>query len=205
MKCFVCGKGRLNHQSTNIGGETHGEKHVVSMMALVCSACGHVALEGKDVQELMRLVADAYRRKNGLLTSREIREIRGEMSQQEFAEEFDCGVASIKRWELGAVQSKRYDKAMRSFRSRPKRQWTYSLQCGVAVSVPPAFRTGASPVGLPHGPPASRMNGILDSVRLWRLEYDNFAGPGRNSRRVALGSSLRIEERYPSCLPRHGR
>ncbi len=56
--------------------------------------------------EFSRLLADAYLRNHGLLTSEEIKDRRRRlgMSQQQFAQHLDVGVASIKRWEMGKIQ-----------------------------------------------------------------------------------------------------
>lgn len=115
MKCFVCGEGELQERLAQVQGEVRRKKYMVETSALVCNNCEHVALEGKDTQEFMRRVADAYRRSHRLLTSDEIRQIRGSLSQVAFARKLEVGSASIKRWELGLIQDKRNDKAIREF------------------------------------------------------------------------------------------
>lgn len=57
----------------------------------------------------------AYRKKLGLLSASEIRAARERlrMSQREFAEYIGVGEASIKRWELGALQDKSGDELIR--------------------------------------------------------------------------------------------
>ena len=59
--------------------------------------------------------ADAYREKHGLLTSRELKEIRSRlgMSQQSFARFLKVGVASVKRWEAGLVQDEAMDELIK--------------------------------------------------------------------------------------------
>ena len=73
MKCFICGDGTLQSQLALVEGEIKRKKFTVETQALVCDACGHVALEGRDTQEFMRRIADAYRQAHDLLTSDEIR------------------------------------------------------------------------------------------------------------------------------------
>ena len=77
MNCFVCDEGTLQHRLADVEGKVKGEKFVVRTNALVCDACGHVAVEGADMSEFMRSLADAYRRAHNLLTSEEIKHIRG--------------------------------------------------------------------------------------------------------------------------------
>jgi hypothetical protein len=65
--------------------------------------------------EFMQKVADAYRAQCGLLTSAEIRRSRERllMSQVDFASYLGVGVASVKRWELGEIQTKTADELIR--------------------------------------------------------------------------------------------
>lgn len=157
MKCFVCDEGTFKRQEERIEGLVRGEKHAVSMEAMVCDVCGHVALEGKDVQEFMRRLADAYRHQHGLLTSDEIRAIRGEMSQVEFARELGVGVASIKRWELGKIQTEHADRTIRAFECRSIAMWV-AYEPGDLSEYRDAVRLEAGLAGLPNGPPILRSN-----------------------------------------------
>ena len=81
--------GELTRRVTRTEGTVKDETFSVTTSALVCAQCHHIAFEGKDVQEHMRRVADAYRSKHGLLTSEEIR------------------AARIKRWELRRSRTSR--------------------------------------------------------------------------------------------------
>ena len=78
--------------------------------------------------EYMRKVADAYRRDHGLYTSEEIKDIRGKLTQQRFADALGVGVASVKRWELGLVQDKGNDKLIREFQRRKSLRWSYEFK-----------------------------------------------------------------------------
>ena len=67
------------------------------------------------------LIADAYREKVGLLTGEEIRKKREELgiSQKKLAEMAGIGIASIKRWENGIIQTKSMDAALKlAFRGK---------------------------------------------------------------------------------------
>jgi len=81
----------------------------------VCREC---KLEAGTVQTagiVQKLIADVYRSKVRLLTGDEIRSLRKSrgLSQQNLAELMNVGVASIKRWETGLIQSKSMDHALR--------------------------------------------------------------------------------------------
>jgi putative zinc finger/helix-turn-helix YgiT family protein len=123
MKCFVCEIGTLQPKITVAEGEVKKKKYNVETRALVCDSCGHVALEGRDAQEFMRLIADAYRSENDLLTSDQIRQLRGDLSQKKFAAILGLGVASIKRWELGLIQDKKSNKTMRDYAASRTPKW----------------------------------------------------------------------------------
>lgn len=82
-----------------------------------CAQCG---LELADIEEaavMQERLADAYRKIVGLLGSEDIRRLRQKkgLSQQALADALEVGVASIKRWETGVVQSKSMDTLLRSF------------------------------------------------------------------------------------------
>jgi DNA-binding transcriptional regulator YiaG len=62
-----------------------------------------------------KAIAEVYRKKVGLLTGKEIVEERTkqDLTQSELAKRMNVGIASIKRWETGSIQSKSMDKALR--------------------------------------------------------------------------------------------
>lgn len=81
-----------------------------------CSDCG---LEMADIEETANMqeqLADAYRQSVGLLSSKEILRLRQKkkMSQQALADALEVGIASIKRWENGVVQSRSMDTLLRT-------------------------------------------------------------------------------------------
>lgn len=149
-KCFICGKGELENRTAVAEGEIKGEKYTVETQALVCNTCGHTAIEGKHAQEFMRRVSDAYRRAHNLLTSDRIRSIRGGLTQLQFAQELEVGLASVKRWELGLVQDKSSDRLMRDFEKYSKRRYVYDIP---AVAAALSALSGNGPEGRAHGPP----------------------------------------------------
>ena len=153
MNCFVCNAGTLNERFAEVEGEVKGEKFVVRTQALVCGECGHVAMEGADTSDFMRRLADAYRRAHNLLTSEEIRRIRGGLSQQRFAMALGVGIASVKRWELGLVQEERNNSLMLEFARRASRGWIFESE-GARSTEPRPLLVGAGLWSRCHGPPA---------------------------------------------------
>ncbi|MFO8239546.1 MAG: DUF4065 domain-containing protein [Dissulfuribacterales bacterium] len=93
-----------------------GENLDIQFETYVCEDCGlHVGTVDQTAF-VQKLIADAYRKKVGLLTGREIREKREEIgiSQKVLAKKAGVGIASIKRWEKGIIQTKPMDTALRS-------------------------------------------------------------------------------------------
>jgi len=88
----------------------------VDVTTHVCPTCGMTASDIDSTAKLQRQIADAYRKKKNLITGDEIRilrESRG-LSQEKLAELLGVGIASIKRWELGNIQSESMDKLLRT-------------------------------------------------------------------------------------------
>lgn len=115
MKCLACHNGTLKGRDAIVPGFIKGEEYSVVTPALVCENCGYIAMEGDDIPEHLRRLADAYRRAHHLLTSDQIRAHRKtlKMSQKAFAAYLGVGEASIKRWELGAIQDEVFDRYLR--------------------------------------------------------------------------------------------
>ncbi len=65
---------------------------------------------------MQNVIADAYRKKVGLLTGAEIREQREKLglTQKELSKKAGVGIASIKRWENGIVQTKSMDASLKA-------------------------------------------------------------------------------------------
>jgi putative zinc finger/helix-turn-helix YgiT family protein len=81
--------------------------------------CGECGLELASIDEaatMQEQLSDAYRQAVGLLGSEEICRLRQEngLSQQALADALDIGIASIKRWESGVIQSKSMDALLRT-------------------------------------------------------------------------------------------
>jgi putative zinc finger/helix-turn-helix YgiT family protein len=83
--------------------------------AYICPECGLEAGTVHSAGTLQRELAEAFRKRTGLLTGEEIKSLRKErgLTQQELADRLKIGVASIKRWETGLIQTKSMDQALR--------------------------------------------------------------------------------------------
>lgn len=81
-----------------------------------CAGCGLELSDVHEAAELQELMADAYRSEVGLLSGAEIRHLRQQrgLSQQALADKLEVGIASIKRWETGVIQSKSMDTLLRT-------------------------------------------------------------------------------------------
>ena len=117
MKDLNCPKGHgpmalkeLEKQSTFKGVDI-----TCSADTFVCPECGIEAGTVKTAGNVQRAIADAYRSKMRLLTSNQIKLLRKShgLSQQQLADLINVGVASIKRWETGLIQSKSMDHVLR--------------------------------------------------------------------------------------------
>ena len=81
----------------------------------VCPVCGTQAGTVGQTAATQRAISDAYRKAVNLLTGKEIREGRKglNLSQEALARRMNVGIASIKRWEGGLIQSRSMDQALR--------------------------------------------------------------------------------------------
>ncbi len=81
----------------------------------VCPVCGFTADDIPTAAANQRALSDAYRKSAGLLTGDEIIEGRKRLgwSQERLAKAVNVGIASIKRWEKGQIQTPVMDKALR--------------------------------------------------------------------------------------------
>ncbi|MEF8943607.1 MAG: type II TA system antitoxin MqsA family protein [Desulfohalobiaceae bacterium] len=114
MKCPACSNPmelKTLRKQTTIKGVT--VEYVTEVF--VCTECGLEAGTVQNAGEAQKAIADAYREKMGLLTGSEIKSLRKAkgMSQHQLARAMDVGIASIKRWETGMIQTRAMDAALR--------------------------------------------------------------------------------------------
>ena len=81
----------------------------------MCPVCSLETGSIEQTSATQRAISDAYRKAVKLLTGKEIREGRKRLNltQDALAKRMTVGIASIKRWEGGLIQSKAMDKALR--------------------------------------------------------------------------------------------
>lgn len=115
MNCFECDNGKLKSKIADVTGEVRGEKLTVQAEAMVCSRCGAQVLSDEQSAAYTIAVADAYRKRHGLLTSTELKGIRKNlgMSQHAFAKYVRVSAPSVKRWESGLIQDEAMDQLIR--------------------------------------------------------------------------------------------
>ena len=81
----------------------------------VCSECGIKADDVALATENQREISEAYRKAAKLLTGNEIIKDRKKLkwSQDQLAQAMNVGIASVKRWETGQIQTKPMDGILR--------------------------------------------------------------------------------------------
>lgn len=119
MKTLNCPKGHGPMDLTTIKKELTFKGVDISIEAetRICSECGLEAGTPQSAGALQLAIADAYRAKQNLLTSSEIKAFRKShnLTQVQLADSMNVGIASIKRWESGTVQSASMDQALRMY------------------------------------------------------------------------------------------
>ncbi len=117
MKILNCPKGHGIMELNKVKKEMtfKGVDIAVDADAFICPECGLEAGTLQTAGALQLSIADAYRAKQGLLTSKEIKDLRKSrnLTQRQLAGIMNIGIASIKRWETGTVQSASMDHALR--------------------------------------------------------------------------------------------
>ncbi len=117
MKAMTCpkGHGAMIRKKMRKSVDFKGIDVVVKVESFVCPDCGMEAGTIESAGAIQRAVAEAYRSKTGLLTGEEIRTLRKQkgLTQKGLADFMNVGIASIKRWETGLIQSKAMDHTLR--------------------------------------------------------------------------------------------
>ena len=109
------GHGAMETKKINKSTNFRGVEINFQVEHSVCRVCGIEAGTIGQAAASQRAIADAYRKAADLLTGEEIRERRKELglTQDDLAKRMNVGIASIKRWEGGLIQSKSMDHALR--------------------------------------------------------------------------------------------
>ena len=87
----------------------------------VCPKCNLQAGTVEQTAQLQQILADAYRKKTGMLTGGDIRALRkkAHITQEGLAAKTGAGIASIKRWEGVHIQTTSMDRALRKALADP--------------------------------------------------------------------------------------
>ena len=93
-----------------------GETLLVTAEIQVCPRCGLEVADQKQMSALQFALSEAYKKKAQLLTANEIRQARKRLgwSQKDLAGRINVGLASIKRWETGLIQTTSMDGLLRA-------------------------------------------------------------------------------------------
>lgn len=109
------GHGKMMPQKTEKTITFRGVNLIVPVEVYVCTVCGLVGGTINQTVTAQKAISDAYRKAVNLLTGKEIVEKRKkkQLTQEALAKRMNVGIASIKRWEGGIIQSKSMDHALR--------------------------------------------------------------------------------------------
>jgi putative zinc finger/helix-turn-helix YgiT family protein len=92
-----------------------GKKIAVPIEQYTCRDCGTEAGTLNQASAIQKKIADGYRKSVDLMTGEKIVAKRNKLglTQEELAKRMHVGIASIKRWEGGAIQTQSMDRALR--------------------------------------------------------------------------------------------
>jgi putative zinc finger/helix-turn-helix YgiT family protein len=109
------GHGEMREGTTTKEIDIRGERVSYQHECLVCTVCNMTRSTVDQTANAQTAIADAYRKKVGLLTGEEIKQYREALalSQQQLADKAQCAKMSVVRWENGVIQKPASDKALR--------------------------------------------------------------------------------------------
>lgn len=112
-----CPRGHSDLEAQKAVKETtfRGEHIEYEIDVYVCRECGIEIGTLDQAAKAQLAIAEAYKKRAGLLTSADIKENRKRLgwSQKKLAQMTGLGISSIKRWELGIIQTKPMDSLLR--------------------------------------------------------------------------------------------
>ena len=110
------GHGTMSITKTDECVKFRGANITYQAIHYTCPECGFKKDMSSQTSETQKAIVDAYRKAVNLLTSEDIREGRKRfgLSQEILARRMNVGIASIKRWEGGLIQTRSMDNALRS-------------------------------------------------------------------------------------------
>ena len=94
----------------------------------ICQLCKLEIATKEQIANTQKAVSDAYRAEVGLLSGEEIKRYRKKykLTQKSLANKMTVGIASIKRWEGGVIQSKSMDRALRNVFWHKERDFNFT-------------------------------------------------------------------------------
>jgi len=119
MSAINCpkGHGNLEFKKVEKTATFRGVDVVFEADTYICPVCGLEAGTVESASAVQKAISDAYRKQKRLLTGEEIRSLRQTrgLTQQDLANLLKVGIASIKRWETGLIQSEAMDRLLRTY------------------------------------------------------------------------------------------
>lgn len=123
-RCPVCEVGILTVKREDVEFSYHDSTMILAQQdILYCQTCGESFLPPHTAREREKILTDARRKVDGLLTSEEIKAIRQQfrMTQTEFAHLLRVGKKTFARYENGQItQSYAMDDLLRILRDYPE-------------------------------------------------------------------------------------
>lgn len=117
--CIVCGQdGPLRREQKSAEFDIRGKTLHIEYPVKACPSCGTTETEqGVDPAEI---AFAQYRKREGLLTPEQIKEIRKrhQLSQKAFAALLNISEATINRYEGGGLQDVAHDQAIKELNAR---------------------------------------------------------------------------------------
>lgn len=116
MLCPICGNpSEVNVITRKNIATIKGQEIEYVEKVYICTECKEEFMDGELLDENLLIARDVYRRKNGLLTSKEIAEIRNiyGLSQADFSLMLGFGEVTITRYESKTIQDSTYDMIIR--------------------------------------------------------------------------------------------
>lgn len=109
------GHGKMKMARTHEKMKFRGVDIDVPVEQHVCPVCSIKAGTIEQTSAIQKAISNAYRKSTHLLTGEDIIEGRKKLNltQADLAKRMNVGIASIKRWEGGLIQSKSMDQALR--------------------------------------------------------------------------------------------
>ncbi|PHR10340.1 MAG: hypothetical protein COA41_20900 [Sphingopyxis sp.] len=138
LECPVCGEGHLSTQAVNETIEYKGQTGDVQMLLAVCDLCGVEHAGPEHLRANKRSVVALHKRMDGLLTGREVREVREalDLTQVVAARVFGGGPVAFSKYENDEVsQSESMDRLLRVAKAVPQAFAWLAEYTGLKLSV----------------------------------------------------------------------